>query len=319
MMKNNSFKKNLHKNQTVAILLCTYNGDKFLRQQLQSIESQTYQDWMVIASDDGSIDTTLQILKEYQLRWASNKLLIKQGPRDGYSSNFLSLASDLEIKAEYYAFCDQDDVWHKDKLEVAVRNISSNQILNQPYLYSCRSNYLLGDVVLCGLSPLKKNQPSFENALIENIAGGNTMVFNQEVKKILEKIGVVEVVSHDWWVYQIVTGAGGEVFYDPIPRIDYRQHKNSIIGAGYQLIPRFKRIYAVFRGAKRWQYTLNINALMASKKIMTRDHLRTLVLFKRLRSVNFKKRIELIIKSKIYKQSPIENIGLLIALAFKKI
>lgn len=303
----------------IAILLCTYNGDKYLSQQLKSIEIQTYQNWMIVASDDGSNDSTLNILREYQLKWKGKKFIIKQGPRDGYSSNFLYLATDPEIKAKYYAFCDQDDIWHSDKLEIAIKNLSTNEVANKPYLYCSRSNYVLDDLTWYGLSPLKKKLPSFENALVENIAGGNTMVFNQATKNILEKIGVIKVVSHDWWTYLLVTSVGGTVFYDRIPRIDYRQHKNSLIGSGYRIIPRIKRIYDVFNGSKKLQYNLNIEGLMVLKKMLPRKHINILIAFLRLRKSNFQKRIILIIKLKLYKQNPIENFGLFIALLFRRL
>lgn len=111
----------------VAILLCTYNGARFLAEQLESLEYQTHQNWVVIASDDGSTDLTLEILQQYQAKWPSGKLTIRGGPQKGFSQNFLSLACDPEIKANYYAFCDQDDVWLPEKLEIAVGNIIEKQ------------------------------------------------------------------------------------------------------------------------------------------------------------------------------------------------
>ena len=230
----------------VVIFLCTYNGEKFLSAQLNSIMEQTHKSWIILASDDGSTDLTLQILYEYQKKWSSDRIIIKQGPGKGYSQNFLSLVSSCKIGADYYAFCDQDDVWKPDKLKVAVNNLCLNQIDDQPYLYCGRSIYVFDDLTPIALSPLKKYSAAFENALVENIAGGNTMLFNQATKNILEKVGLVDVVSHDWWIYILVTGVGGNVFYDPEPHILYRQHSKSVIGSGYHFIGRIKRIYATF-------------------------------------------------------------------------
>ena len=83
----------------VAILLCTYNGARFLAEQLDSLEAQAHQNWVVIASDDGSTDQTLEILQQYQAKWPSGKLTIRSGPQKGFSQNFLSLACDPKIKA----------------------------------------------------------------------------------------------------------------------------------------------------------------------------------------------------------------------------
>ena len=126
----------------VAILLCTYNGARFLAEQLDSLEAQPHQNWVVIASDDGSTDQTLEILQQYQAKWPLGKLMIRSGPQKGFCQNFLSLACDPEIKADYYAFCDQDDVWLPEKLEVALENIVTNQSDDVAYLYCGRTKYV---------------------------------------------------------------------------------------------------------------------------------------------------------------------------------
>jgi glycosyltransferase involved in cell wall biosynthesis len=180
----------------VAILLCTYNGARFLAEQLDSLEAQTHQNWVAIASDDGSTDQTLEILQQYQAKWPSGKLTIRGGPQKGFCQNFLSLACDLNIRANYYAFCDQDDVWLPEKLAVALENISSNQQADVPYLYCGRTKYVNENLKPCGMSPLFVFPPSFRNALVQSIAGGNTMAFNNATKLLLEKVGPVHVSAH---------------------------------------------------------------------------------------------------------------------------
>lgn len=137
----------------VAILLCTYNGAQFLAEQLDSLEAQTHQNWVVFASDDGSTDQTLEILQQYHAKWASEKLTIRKGPQKGFCQNFLSLACDPKIKADYYAFCDQDDVWLLGKLEVALKNISKNREENVPYVYCGRTLYVNENLKKIGCSP----------------------------------------------------------------------------------------------------------------------------------------------------------------------
>ena len=185
----------------MAILLCTYNGARFLAEQLDSLGSQTHQNWVVFASDDGSTDQTLEILRQYEAKWPARKLTIRQGPQKGFCQNFLSLACDPDIKADYYAFCDQDDVWLPAKLEVALSNIVANQSDGVPYLYCGRSKYVTENLKPRGMSPLFVFPPSFRNALVQSIAGGNTIVFNQAAKLLLEKVGPVYVPSHDWWSF----------------------------------------------------------------------------------------------------------------------
>lgn len=115
----------------------TKNGAQFLPEQLDSLEAQTHQNWVLITSDDGSTNDTLKILKIYQAKWPAGKLTIKEGPKQGFCVNFLSMACDSGIKADYQTFCDQDDVWLPNKLEVAVKNIEAHQVhkdVTVPYL-----------------------------------------------------------------------------------------------------------------------------------------------------------------------------------------
>ena len=103
----------------VAILLCTKNGSRFLPEQLNSVASQTHTNWKIFASDDGSTDATLSTLLQFAELHAK-RVLLRDGPRQGFTKNFLSLAADPTINADYFAYCDQDDVWHDEKLTRAV-------------------------------------------------------------------------------------------------------------------------------------------------------------------------------------------------------
>ena len=96
--------------------MSTYNGEKFLAEQLQSIEDQTHKNWRLVISDDGSSDNTLAIAKQFQSNWGNDRLEIRQGPQQGFCQNFLSMACDTRLRADLYAFSDQDDVWMADKL-----------------------------------------------------------------------------------------------------------------------------------------------------------------------------------------------------------
>ena len=121
----------MSQNYLVCILLCTYNGAKYLKEQLNSIESQTYTNWRIIVSDDGSTDETLTLLHDYQNKWGTSKLEIRKGPQLGFCKNFLSLACDPTIRADYYCFCDQDDVWLDEKISIAVKRQSRQTVNTQ--------------------------------------------------------------------------------------------------------------------------------------------------------------------------------------------
>lgn len=306
----------------VAILLCTYNGARFLAEQLDSLEAQTHQNWVVIASDDGSTDKTLEILREYQVKWSAGKMTIRRGPKMGFCQNFLSLACDPEINADYYAFCDQDDVWLPAKLEVALSNIVANQInLGRTcyYLYCGRTSYVSSSLKPQGLSPLFVFPPSFRNALIQSIAGGNTMVFNSMVKELLERVGVVVVPSHDWWVYQLTSGASGLVYYDHVPYILYRQHANSQVGKNNSLFAKAKRACMLFKGRFKYWNDLNLKALNIAKNELSRENYEIVTLFSVLRKAKLKDRLRLMEICGLFRQTWSGTISLILAAIFKKL
>jgi glycosyltransferase involved in cell wall biosynthesis len=303
----------------VAILLCTYNGARFLGEQLDSLEAQTHQNWVIIASDDGSTDQTLELLQQYQAKWPSGKLTIRSGPQKGFCQNFLYLACDPQIKAYYYAFCDQDDVWMPNKLEVAIGNIIANQPLEVPYLYCGRTKYVNENLKPCGMSPLFVFPPSFRNALVQSIAGGNTMVFNLAAKHLIEKVGVVDVPSHDWWLYQLISGVGGIVFYDKVPQLLYRQHQFALVGGNNSFPAKMERVWMLLQGRFRKWNAQNIEVLKQVNHLLVKNHQEILRMFEVMRGAKLKDRFRLIGVCGLYRQTRRGTFSLFLAALIKKI
>ena len=303
----------------VAILLCTYNGARFLAEQLDSLESQIHQNWIVIASDDGSTDQTLEILQQYQNKWPSGKLTIRSGPQKGFCQNFLSLACDPEIKADYYAFCDQDDVWLPAKLEVALANTIANESVDVPSLYCGRTKYVTKNLKPCGMSPLFVFPPSFRNALVQSIAGGNTMVFNLASKNLIEKVGAVDVPSHDWWLYQLVSGVEGIVFYDKVPQLLYRQHDFALVGGNNSFPAKMERVWMLLQGRFQKWNTQNIYALKLVNHLLVKNHQEILKMFELLRGAGIKDRFRLMEVCGLYRQTRRGTFSLFLANLINKI
>jgi glycosyltransferase involved in cell wall biosynthesis len=306
----------------VAILMGTKNGERFIAEQLDSLVAQTHQNWVLIASDDGSTDDTLRILKAYQAKWPAGKLIIKEGPKSGFCANFQSMASDPSIKADHYAFCDQDDVWLPNKLEVAIANIAARQVhkdVTLPYLYCGRTSYISEKLEPIGISPLFVFPAKFRNALVQSIAGGNTMVFNQEAKLALEKVGIVDVPSHDWWLYLLVSGIGGDVYYDKVPQILYRQHEDSIVGENRSFTSKCFRAFTLLRGRFRNWNNKNTEALCIANDMLTKDNQEILRLFKLLRSAKLIDRFRLMEVCGLYRQTWAGTTTLFLAALLKKI
>jgi len=303
----------------VAILLGTYNGTSFISQQLDSILAQTYQNWILIVSDDGSTDQTIEILHHYQVQLPAGKLKIQGGPKKGFCKNFLSLACDTKIKADYFAFCDQDDVWMPEKLSVAITTIKAYQRPYVPIIYCGRTQYVTKELKHCGKSPLFAFPTSFNNALVQSIAGGNSMVFNLAAKSLIEKVGVVDVPSHDWWLYQLISGAGGVVIYDPIPQILYRQHENSLVGGNNKIFAKMYRVLMLFQGRFQNWNTQNIAALKKIDYLLLENNQTVLKMFEALREANLINRLRLIWGCGLYRQSYFGKFSLIVAILIKKI
>lgn len=303
----------------VAILLCTYNGERFLAEQLDSLEAQTHQNWVLVVSDDGSKDATVDILLKYQAKWPQGKMTIRNGPQNGFCQNFLSLACDPRIQAGYFAFCDQDDVWLPEKLMVALQTIAANQNIYVPFIYCGRTSYVTDELKPCGISPLFVFPPSFRNALVQSIAGGNTMVFNLAAKLLIEKAGPLNVPSHDWWVYQLISGAGGNVIYDPVPYIMYRQHNSALVGGNSSFSAKIERAIMLWQGRFQGWNTQNIAALKEVSHLLVKNHQEILKLFETLRDAHLKDRFRLLEICGLYRQTRRGTFSLFLAALLKKI
>lgn len=299
----------------VAILLCTCNGQTYLVEQLDSLRLQQHKNWTVWVSDDASSDDTAEILQRYAADW-SGQLSIFNGPSKGYAANFLSLACKPEIEADYFAFSDQDDIWETHKISRALTWLRTVPP-DIPALYCSRTHLIDAFNHSIGLSPLYTRAPSFANALAQNIAGGNTMVFNNRARALLLKASKnIDVVSHDWWVYQVVTGCGGVVRYDDQPSVRYRQHDKNQIGNSPSIL---MRLNALRRGLSREWYARHIDALDRIYADLTPSNKILLDEFRQARNSPLVQRLTSLRRSTVHRQTLSGNVALWIAAIFKKI
>ena len=303
----------------VAILLCTYHGQRYLSDQLNSIATQRYRNWEVWASDDGSKDNTHEILESYQKKWGNNKLSIHSGPAEGFVANFLSLACNAKIQADCYAFSDQDDVWELDKLSRAVAWLKTVPP-GKPAIYCSRTRLVDADDREIGLSPLFAKPPSFAHALMQNIGGGNTMVFNTAARELLRSAGEdVQVITHDWWAYLAVIGCGGLVYYDPVPSVRYRQHGNNLVGSNIDMRARIARIKLLWSGRFEVLNSQHIGALKRIESRLTPENKNILKLFCEARNSSLIPRIIGMLRAGVHRQTLLGNLGIWVATIFKKI
>jgi glycosyltransferase involved in cell wall biosynthesis len=213
----------------VEVLLSTYNGEKHLAEQLDSIWRQSYSEVWLSVRDDGSSDGTLAVLDRLLSGRRATKLVM--GAHRGAAQSFMSLLRGVSPEASYAAFCDQDDVWLPEKLEVAVTRLAQRE---GPAMYCSAVTLVTEDLAELKVHRRCVRGPSFENALVENVATGCTIVLNRPAVDLLSSQRPTKLVMHDAWCY-LVVAACGEVVYDPAPHVLYRLHGGNTVGVGTNL------------------------------------------------------------------------------------
>lgn len=224
----------------VAICMSTYNGEKYLEEQLQSLFNQTYSNIKIYVRDDGSSDKTKEVLQKYK-----DKITIIESTENlGVTQSFMSLLNYVE-DADYYAFCDQDDVWLPNKIERAVEKLEDTK-KEIPTMYFSDYDYYDENMNYINRSAVNKNGPSFQNALVECISLGMNMVINHSLRDIIVKNKMKKAMYHDWIIYLIATGIGN-VIYDREVTVKYRRHSKNVSNANQNFIKfqiwRIKQIF----------------------------------------------------------------------------
>jgi glycosyltransferase involved in cell wall biosynthesis len=303
---------------TIAILLCTYNGEAYLRSQIESYLSQTYQHWRLYVSDDGSTDGTMTILQEY-LTSLGSRMILLNGPKKGFAQNFMSLIRNEEIHYDFYAFSDQDDIWLPEKLARSLAAVAGHE-KTKPFLYCSRTRLIDQHGNVLGLTPLFEKLPGFRNALVQSIAGANTMLINETTRRLLARTDQhAAIVAHDWLAYLIVSGCGGTVVYDPEPTLLYRQHGANLIGANTGARNRMRGIREMMAGRfKNWN-DKNSLILKTYVSFLTSENRVVLEKFNTLRKSRLLRRILFLREIRLYRQTRAGTVSLYAAIVANKI
>ncbi len=294
--------------------MATFNGEGYIREQLDSIVRQSHRHWVLHVSDDGSSDATLDIIREYAQGPLEGRVHIYQGPRQGFAQNFLSLLRRSEVLADFYAFCDQDDIWFEDRLARALTKVAPALAEGRGALY-CSRTCLVDEVgAVIGFSPLFMREPDFCNALVQSVAGANTMLFSNPVRDLLARVPQnAQVISHDWLAYILTSGSGGKVIYDREPTIYYRQHGENLIGANASLRGRLERLRRMLKGDFRSWNASNLRVLRDFWGDFTQQNQRVLKLFSLARESGLVGRVTFLKQSGVRRQTRLDDVALLIA------
>lgn len=296
----------------LAVLMATYNGARFLDAQLRSVIAQDWAAIDVVASDDCSTDNTQSLLASWQPIWNKGDFTVVSGPRRGFAGNFRKLLAEAKVDADYVAFCDQDDIWLSDKTKVAVAALEAHG--SRPALYCARTIITDVDDRDLSLSTLFRKTPDFANALVQSIGGGNTMVMNRAAYELLREAATrTDFVSHDWFAYLIISGAGGKVIYSETPHVRYRQHDANLIGSNLGLRARIDRARFALSGRYVGWNNLNMSALAACRDLLTHDAATKFDRFCQARNGALPQRIVNLWRSGVYRQTTIGQVSLYLA------
>lgn len=220
----------------VAILLATYNGERYLNAQIDSILCQSYRDWHLYVHDDGSTDGTVAIIHAYANRFPERITVYRYGRQGSAQRNFLSMLEKTD--ADYYMFSDQDDVWHADKIEKSITAMRNMERLHPQKPVIVHSDLQLVDSHQQLLHPSFFNyaniHPDFCNRYedyVQNIVTGCTMIINRRAKKAALSRKPLHATMHDSWITLRTIAEGGirHTIYEPLT--DYRQHSGNVLGA----------------------------------------------------------------------------------------
>lgn len=216
----------------ILILLSTYNGEKYLKAQLDSLFLQSYQDFKLLVRDDGSTDRTLEILKSYDIK------LLSSHKNLGVKKSFETLLKYAceNSDAKYFMFCDQDDVWNNDKIELTLQKMYEMEELSEKSPLLVHTDLEVVDENLhtinssfIKLQNLDENKNKLNNLLLQNTITGCTVMINRDLAKMCLPI-FSNAIVHDWWI-GLVASYFGKIGYLSKSTIKYRQHTQNSIGA----------------------------------------------------------------------------------------
>jgi len=296
----------------ILILLSTYNGSKYLKNQLDSLMAQSYKDFEIIARDDGSSDDTVEILKSFGIKLLESERNLGAKASFGELLKYAMQNSD----SEYFMFCDQDDVWKEDKIEKTLVKMQDmeNTYSDMPLLV--HTDLEVVDEKLNTLADsfwnyqnINPAQDRLNTLILKNIVTGCTMMINRKLAQIIEDVPV-EAVMHDWWIAMVASCFGKIELVDE-PLMLYRQHSSNDTGAkqyGWRYwLDRFMQKPSLEK------YILQARAFLECyHDQLTPEHIAMLEAFSRLNQMNWLGRRRTLIKYKIFKNGFVRNIGLMV-------
>lgn len=219
----------------VLVLLSTYNGEKYLSDLILSLLSQKGVDLDILIRDDSSSDRTVELLEKIK----DSRIKYYIGENKGAAQSFLDLIKNAPLQYDYYAFCDQDDVWKNDKIKIAVSKLNN---VNDEKMALYYSGQIITDKNLNVLYEHKlDDKRSVQANCIFNQMAGCTAVFNRMLLIKMKEYLPKKIYGHDVWCYRLCAAMGGEIIVEKGGHILYRQHENNAVGLGFGIKNKLSR------------------------------------------------------------------------------
>lgn len=242
----------------VYILLASYNGEKYIEKQLESIVLQTYTNWCLLIRDDGSTDNTISIIKKYCNNDRRIVLVDETNLNKGNGAcqnfgNLMQLA--IDQRASTIMFCDQDDFWFPNKIEVMYNKMisSESEMLYSNFIYADENLNKLSTAIQDSMSPFIF--PLFKSLIVQNHVYGCTMMISSELAKRCLPIPIV-AENHDYWIALVASGTNTKIVHLNESLMLYRQHNTNVSGSfrDHFIVPRIKRFLFDFNLLEKREY-----------------------------------------------------------------
>lgn len=310
---------------TVAIMMATYNGQKYIKEQIYSLINQSYKDWILFIRDDDSSDETGKIIEQFGQEYEEQIVIVydKVNKAGGAKNNFAYLHKWVinNYKFNYFMFCDQDDVWLPEKIENALREMKKcEQVNDEPILIHTDLIVVDEKLKIIDNSYVRYRSiqyyiTSINRMLIQNNVTGCTMLWNKKLNDIVGDMTEKSVVMHDWWI-ALAACLFGKVIFLKKADILYRQHSSNTVGA--TKVNSISFILMRLRNLEHVKYTLQASieqAALLKKRYSTKIdecNMKILTEFCDLREKNKFQKIRSILRYSFYKQGLVQVIGELI-------
>lgn len=304
---------------TVAIVMATYNGEKYVEEQIESILASSYQDFELFIYDDGSKDNTLSILRSYELQNPSKVHVFQNEKNQGVVLNFLQAVSRTTM--DYAMFCDQDDFWKPNKItqtlkrmrhmEAQISKCTPLAVFTDAVIVDQNLNVLKSSFFCSNhLNPRKTDLP---HILMENKLIGCTVMINCALRKVLQSYPLPNHAKfHDWWV-ALIAASMGKIGYVCEGTLLYRQHEGNVVG-GADFVSYFKNRITSLQNQKdalRILYRQAEEFLSIYDELLTEENKNIIRRFANLEQYNFLIKRSMILHCGYKKTGVIRNLGLM--------